>query len=243
MLAFTLSSLKDATSHLFTQPSFDDFDVLSVTIVSYITFSMDGHLNAAFFEDADTQPDKLCSWQRLRPVCFSIIKGIHALPLHPGSGGALRSGGRSGGGGQSRLRSGLRPDVGGVAPGVRPADRALRLAAPPLIPGEGVPPEKSMPENGAQPRPYAFSGKSVRNAFRGFFCRNEGFPRIFPMECNLLWLKMFGSLFRAGTCCRRAVCISSEKSVSLSEEPAPEGGRLIALGGLLPAGRILPAKR
>ena len=75
MLAFTLSSLKDATSHLFTQPSFDDFDVLSVTIVSYITFSMDGHLNAAFFEDADTQPDKLCSWQRLRPVCFSIIKG------------------------------------------------------------------------------------------------------------------------------------------------------------------------
>ena len=57
MLAFTLSSLKDATSHLFTQPSFDDFDVLSVTIVSYITFSMDGHLNAAFFEEADTQPD------------------------------------------------------------------------------------------------------------------------------------------------------------------------------------------
>ena len=57
MLAFTLSSLKDATSHLFTQPSFDDFDVLSVTIVSYITFSMDGHLNAAFFEDADTLYD------------------------------------------------------------------------------------------------------------------------------------------------------------------------------------------
>ena len=168
---------------------------------------------------------------------------IHALPLHPGLGGALRSGGRSGGGGQSRLRSGLRPDVGGAAPGVRPADRALRLAAPPLIPGEGVPPEKSMPENGAQPRPYAFSGKSVRNASRGFFCRNEGFPRIFPMECNLLWLKMFGSLFRAGTCCRRTVCISSEKSVSLSEEPAPEGGRLIALDGPLPAGRILPAKR
>ena len=79
MLAFTLSSLKDATSHLFAQPSFDDFDVLSVTIVSYITFSMDGHLNAAFFEDADTQPDKLCSWQRLRPVCFSIIKGKQLL--------------------------------------------------------------------------------------------------------------------------------------------------------------------
>lgn len=38
-------------------------------------FLWDGHLNAAFFEDADTQPDKLCSWQRLRPVCFSIIKG------------------------------------------------------------------------------------------------------------------------------------------------------------------------
>lgn len=106
-----------------------------------------------------------------------------------------------------------------------------------------VPPRKIHAGEQCAPRPYAFSGKSVRNASRGFFCRNEGFPRIFPMECNLLWLKMFGSLFRAGTCCRRAVCISSEKSVSLSEEPASEGGRLIALGGLLPAGRILPAKR
>ena len=58
MLAFTLSSLKDATSHLFTQPSFDDFDVLSVTIVSYITFSMDGHLNAAFFDGGDCSADE-----------------------------------------------------------------------------------------------------------------------------------------------------------------------------------------
>lgn len=87
MLAVTLSSLKDATSHLFTKPTFDGFDVLAVTISSYITFSMDGHLNAAFFEDqANDQSDdqstnvkntssKLCSWSRLRPVCFSIIKG------------------------------------------------------------------------------------------------------------------------------------------------------------------------
>lgn len=49
MLAFTLSSLKDATSHLFTQPSFDDFDVLSVTIVSYITFSMGRSFKCRFF--------------------------------------------------------------------------------------------------------------------------------------------------------------------------------------------------
>lgn len=83
MLALTLSSLKDGTSHLFTKPTFDGFDVLSVTISSYITFSMDGHLNTAFFEDqANDQsvdekdsPSKLCSWSRLRPVCFSIIKG------------------------------------------------------------------------------------------------------------------------------------------------------------------------
>jgi hypothetical protein len=82
MLALTLSSLKDATFHLFTQPTFDCFDVLTVTISSYITFSMDGHLNAAFFENSEDsedsdahEPDKLCSWQRLRPICFSIIKG------------------------------------------------------------------------------------------------------------------------------------------------------------------------
>ena len=79
MLALTLSSLKDATSHLFAQSTFDCFDVLTVTISSYITFSMDGHLNAAFFEDSEDQntheSDRLCSWKRLRPICFSIIKG------------------------------------------------------------------------------------------------------------------------------------------------------------------------
>ena len=85
MLALTLSSLKDATSHLFTKPTFDGFDVLAVTISSYITFSMDGHLNTAFFEDQTNDStaneedtltsSKLCSWSRLRPVCFSIIKG------------------------------------------------------------------------------------------------------------------------------------------------------------------------
>ena len=81
MLALTLSSLKDATSHLFAQPTFDCFDVLTVTISSYITFSMDGHLNAAFFEGAENldsdvpAQNKLCSWKRLRPICFSIIKG------------------------------------------------------------------------------------------------------------------------------------------------------------------------
>lgn len=79
MLALTFSSLKDATSHLFAQPTFDCFDVLAVTISSYITFSMDGHLNAAFFEDSENsdiyEQDRLCSWLRLRPICFSIIRG------------------------------------------------------------------------------------------------------------------------------------------------------------------------
>ncbi len=79
MLALTFSSLKDATSHLFAQPTFDCFDVLAVTISSYITFSMDGHLNAAFFEDSENsdiyEQGRLCSWLRLRPICFSIIRG------------------------------------------------------------------------------------------------------------------------------------------------------------------------
>ena len=81
MLALTLSSLKDATSHLFAQATFDCFDMLTATISSYITFSMDGHLNAAFFEGAENSDsdvpaqNKLCSWKRLRPICFSIIKG------------------------------------------------------------------------------------------------------------------------------------------------------------------------
>lgn len=78
MLALTLSSLKEGTSHLFAQSTFDLFDVLEASISSYITFSMDGHSNAAFFQDEANQESDFgayCPWQRLRPVCFYIIKG------------------------------------------------------------------------------------------------------------------------------------------------------------------------
>lgn len=78
MLALTFSSLKEATSHLFAQTTFDCFDVLEASISSYINFSMDGHLNTSFFDDSSESEEcqsRFCSWKRLRPVCFSIIKG------------------------------------------------------------------------------------------------------------------------------------------------------------------------
>lgn len=75
MISLKLCSIKDATRKLFTETPFDFFSVLEASIVSYVTFTMDGHCNPDFFEEGNEEPPRLVSWKRLRPICYEIIKG------------------------------------------------------------------------------------------------------------------------------------------------------------------------
>lgn len=61
--------------------AFDDFYMEEVTLTTYNTFQIDGHMNADFYssdEIAALPEGKLepySKWRDIRPVCFSLIKG------------------------------------------------------------------------------------------------------------------------------------------------------------------------
>ena len=82
MIALKISDVKAFTSHLFVQQTFDHFLVSEATITTYNTFQIDGYLNREFYEgeDALALPHQYSTWEQLRPLCFSLIKGKH-LPL------------------------------------------------------------------------------------------------------------------------------------------------------------------
>lgn len=80
MLSLEITSLRDFTRHLFTRESFDAWHVLDVSISSFIDFHMDGHINPAFFEETEESIPRFCDWGKLRPVCFSFIRG-KLMPL------------------------------------------------------------------------------------------------------------------------------------------------------------------
>ena len=84
MISLQADSLRDAARHLFAADTFDAFHVLSVNIQSFITFQMDGHTNADFYRQQDTDANgdaapvsvpPFIKWAKLRPVCYEIIKG------------------------------------------------------------------------------------------------------------------------------------------------------------------------
>jgi hypothetical protein len=80
MLSLQITDIKQATSHLFTQNSFDYFLVLEADITTFSTFQLDGHLCKDYFSQEELEnlrDTTYCSWQMIRPICYSLIKGKH----------------------------------------------------------------------------------------------------------------------------------------------------------------------
>lgn len=83
MIALQIEDLKQFTKRLFLQETFDNFLVKEVNIVTYNSFTIDGHVRQGFYsaeELEENQIEELSAWKVLRPFCFSIIKG-NKLPL------------------------------------------------------------------------------------------------------------------------------------------------------------------
>ncbi|MDO4295219.1 MAG: DUF5721 family protein [bacterium] len=83
MQAEQIEEVKEWTSHLFLGEKFDDFLVREVQIVTYNRFQIDGHIKKGFYtkEEWEENPQgEFSTWKRLRPICFSLIKG-KKLPL------------------------------------------------------------------------------------------------------------------------------------------------------------------
>lgn len=80
MIALQITNTKQIMNALLVTESFDSFQMEEVTITTYNTFHMDGHMVKDFYsdEELDTCAEpfpEFSSWKDIRPICFQLIKG------------------------------------------------------------------------------------------------------------------------------------------------------------------------
>ena len=78
MIAENINNVKKFMSELLIGDKLNDFLTLDVTITTYNTFHIDGHIKKDFYEkddyDALGSPG-ISTWSTLKPLCYEIIKG------------------------------------------------------------------------------------------------------------------------------------------------------------------------
>ncbi len=80
MIAIKINNKKEFMSKLLVSELFDKFYVEEATIDTFNTFHIDGKLHKDFYKNdpdftEESFSDALSSWETLKPVCFSLIKG------------------------------------------------------------------------------------------------------------------------------------------------------------------------
>lgn len=76
MLSIQISNQKDFTTRLFVREDFDNLLLDSAVIRVYADYTIDGRLNASYYEGEDDPPNTaFLPWEKYRPVCFQMIKG------------------------------------------------------------------------------------------------------------------------------------------------------------------------
>lgn len=78
MVALKMEDLKNFTSRLFLGDTFDKWLVREVSIVTFNTFTIDGHIRQGYYSDREleeNQIEELSAWKVIKPFCFSLIKG------------------------------------------------------------------------------------------------------------------------------------------------------------------------
>ena len=78
MKAYKAEDLRSFTQALFTRDSFDPFLVLEAEFRTYCLFSVRGNTERGWYTDEELETEQVedyTSWKKLRPVCFSLIRG------------------------------------------------------------------------------------------------------------------------------------------------------------------------
>jgi len=86
MIALQILDIKEFTKHLFIGNIFHSFLLSEATITTSHTTVIDGTLHKNFYTESEQQELKLgdrdfSTWEEVKPLCFSIIKGKHT-PLY-----------------------------------------------------------------------------------------------------------------------------------------------------------------
>lgn len=78
MVALNMEDLKSFTSRLFVGETFDGWLVREVSIVTFNTFTIDGHIRQGYYSEEELeeyQIEELSAWKVLKPFCYSLIRG------------------------------------------------------------------------------------------------------------------------------------------------------------------------
>ena len=78
MIALKIEEIKEFTSRLFLGTIFDGFLLREATIVTFNTFTIDGHIKQGYYSEQElekNQIEDLSAWAVIKPICFSLIKG------------------------------------------------------------------------------------------------------------------------------------------------------------------------
>lgn len=76
MKSVKIVNQKDFTSKLFTEAFFDKFPLEQALFRVYSDFTINGSVNHDYYNSDDEVPEYI-TWEKFRPICFSIIKGNH----------------------------------------------------------------------------------------------------------------------------------------------------------------------
>lgn len=82
MIALQITNIRQFMAKLLGSEAFDSFLLEEASVSTYNTFYIDGHQNRDFYssqewEDKDIRPYDFSTWNQIRPICFSLIKGTH----------------------------------------------------------------------------------------------------------------------------------------------------------------------
>lgn len=78
MVALKMEDLKTFTAQLFVKDVFDGWLVREAVVVTFNSFTIDGHIRQGYYSEEELEMGKieeLSSWKVLRPICYSLIKG------------------------------------------------------------------------------------------------------------------------------------------------------------------------
>lgn len=78
MVALKIDEIGAFTAKLFIGTEFDGFLVREVNIVTYNSFTIDGHIRQGYYTEEELEQnhiEEMSSWQTLKPFCYSLIKG------------------------------------------------------------------------------------------------------------------------------------------------------------------------
>lgn len=78
MISDEIKNIKDFMSELLISNSFDSYLVTDVTITTFNTFHIDGHIKKEFYsasEYEDMNKPLLSQWSQVKKYCYDIIKG------------------------------------------------------------------------------------------------------------------------------------------------------------------------